>query len=107
MRISDGSSDLCSSDLLFRMKRWFVVYTHPGAERMAEGQLGRQGFTTYLPRRMKERRHARRCERVTAPLFPRYLFVEPDLGAQRWRARPEERRVGKECVRTCRSRWYT
>src|SRR3546814_15438171 len=34
---------------------------------------------------MKERRHARRCERVTAPLFPRYLFVELDLGAQRWR----------------------
>src|SRR3546814_18322512 len=100
------------------MKRWFVVYTHPGAERMAEGQLGRQGFTTYLPRRMKERRHARRCERVTTPLFPRYLFVELDLGAQRWRAvngtfgvsylvamRSEERPVGKECVRPYRSRW--
>src|SRR3546814_9257678 len=68
------------------MKRWCVVSTHPVAERMAEGQLGRQGCTTYLPRRMKERRHARRCERVTAPLFPRYLFVELDLGAQRWRA---------------------
>jgi transcriptional antiterminator RfaH len=48
--------------------------------------LGRQGFATYLPRYLKRRRHARRVDVVAAPLFPRYLFVEVDMGAQRWRS---------------------
>lgn len=68
------------------MKRWYVVHTHPGAEAMAEGHLARQGFEAYLPRRLKERRHARRVDRIAAPLFPRYLFVAIDLAVQRWRA---------------------
>ncbi len=68
------------------MKRWYVAYTHAGAEPVAEGNLRRQGFTTYLPRCLKERRHARRLERIAVPLFPRYLFVEIDLDTQRWRA---------------------
>ena len=39
-----------------------------------------------MPRYRKRRRHARRVEIVTAPLFPRYLFVAVDLAAQRWRS---------------------
>ncbi|MGE4220771.1 MAG: transcription termination/antitermination protein NusG [Alphaproteobacteria bacterium] len=68
------------------MKRWYVVHTHPGAEAMAEGHLARQGFETYLPRCAKERRHARRIDRIAVPLFPRYLFVAVDMERQRWRA---------------------
>jgi transcriptional antiterminator RfaH len=48
--------------------------------------LQRQGFTAYLPRYQKRRRHARRIELVEAPLFPRYLFVSIDRGVQRWRS---------------------
>jgi transcriptional antiterminator RfaH len=66
--------------------RWYVVHTRPHAERRAYAHLERQGFTTYLPRTLKRRRHARRIETVEAPLFPRYLFVAIDLSAQRWRA---------------------
>ena len=68
------------------MKRWYVVYTHAGNESMAQGQLARQKFVTYLPKYCKNRRHGRRVTEITVPLFPRYLFVELDLDAQRWRA---------------------
>jgi transcriptional antiterminator RfaH len=68
------------------MNRWYVVYTHQGSERVAEGHLQRQGFQTYLPVCRKITRHARRVAEVTAPLFPRYLFVAIDIAAQRWRA---------------------
>src|SRR3546814_15807846 len=34
-----------------------------------------------------------------------YPFIELSLAAQHIGARSEERRVGKECVSTCRSRW--
>jgi transcriptional antiterminator RfaH len=63
---------------------WCVVHTHPRAEAKAALNLDRQGFTCYLPRYLKRRRHARRVETVAAPLFPRYLFVALDLATQRW-----------------------
>jgi transcriptional antiterminator RfaH len=66
--------------------RWYVVQTHPHAEAKAEGHLGRQGFSTYLPRYLKRRRHARKTETVVAPLFPRYAFVAINLATQRWRS---------------------
>src|SRR3546814_12251225 len=79
MRISDWSSDVCSSDLCSAPKpperaspRWS---TKPG---------------TRLPRSASGR-----------PLSSR-LRVSWPKGA---RDRSEERRVGKECVSTCRSRW--
>jgi transcriptional antiterminator RfaH len=64
--------------------RWYVALTHPRAELKASIHLRRQGFEVYLPRYLKQRRHARRIETVTVPLFPRYLFVAIDLGTQRW-----------------------
>ena len=64
--------------------RWYVVQSHPHAEAKASWHLGRQGFETYLPRYLKQRRHARRIEDIAAPLFPRYLFVAVDMATQRW-----------------------
>jgi transcriptional antiterminator RfaH len=66
--------------------RWYVVQTRPRAENLAVGHLNRQGFPTYFPRYLKRRRHARRVDLITAPFFPRYLFVAIDLEAQRWRS---------------------
>ncbi len=68
------------------MKRWYVVHTHASAEALAKQHLTRQGFNVFLPRYRKLRRHARRVDRVLAPLFPRYLFVNMDLSNERWRA---------------------
>jgi transcriptional antiterminator RfaH len=66
--------------------RWYVVQTHGHAETKALTHLARQGFTAYLPRYLKRRRHARRIETIAAPLFPRYLFVTMDMMCQRWRS---------------------
>lgn len=68
------------------MNRWYVVYTRTGMQRMALGHLENQGYTAYLPQRLKERRHARRIDTVKIPLFPRYLFVELDLATDGWHA---------------------
>src|SRR3546814_5196645 len=73
MRISDWSSDVCSSDLLRLEPPSHGLFRTT----MREVQLG--GKT--LPA------HAQIC----------VLFASAN--------RSEERRVGKECVSTCRSRW--
>jgi transcriptional antiterminator RfaH len=65
---------------------WYVVHTQPNGETRADVNLRRQGFSTYLPRYMRRRRHARRHEMVARPLFPRYLFVALDTARDRWRA---------------------
>ena len=68
------------------MIQWYAVHTQPRGETQARFNLLRQGFEVYLPCYLKRRRHARRTDWVTTPLFPRYLFVRMDLGATRWRA---------------------
>jgi len=64
--------------------RWYVAQTHPYGEAKASSHIRRQGFAIYLPRYLKQRRHARRIEKIAAPLFPGYLFVSIDLATQRW-----------------------
>src|SRR3546814_1710734 len=94
MRISDWSSDVCSSDLLEGL-RDAAPETRPRRQRhllarrdlLYPGQL--RGSRTHLPRRV--------------PALP-----EKQQGARQSlqaRQRSEERRVGKECVSTCRARW--
>lgn len=65
---------------------WYVVQTHVNAEAKAARNLVRQGFEIYLPRYLKRRSHARKVEKIAAPLFPRYLFVQIDMATQRWRS---------------------
>ena len=60
-------------------QRWYVVHTRAHYEEIAWRNLSQQGFTAYLPRYEKRRRHARRVDWVRAPLFPRYLFVRVNL----------------------------
>jgi transcriptional antiterminator RfaH len=64
--------------------RWYVAQTRPHAENKASEHLRRQGFEIYLPRYMKQRRHARRIDTIMAPLFPSYIFVAVDMTTQRW-----------------------
>jgi transcriptional antiterminator RfaH len=65
---------------------WYVAQTQVNAETKAAQNLLRQGFGVYLPRYLKLRSHARKIEKVAAPLFPRYLFVSIDINLQRWRS---------------------
>ena len=65
---------------------WFVVQTQVNAEARAAHNLFRQGFEVYFPRYLKRRSHARKIDKVAAPLFPRYIFVRIDMATQRWRS---------------------
>lgn len=49
-------------------------------------RLDAQGFRSFLPRRFKTVRHARKLRTVNAPLFPSYIFVALNLGVDRWRS---------------------
>jgi transcription elongation factor/antiterminator RfaH len=67
-------------------QRWYVVRTHAQRELQASKQLANQEFRVFLPRHLKNRRHARKVETVNAPLFPQYLFAILDLTKDRWRS---------------------
>src|SRR3546814_4760561 len=76
MRISDWSSDVCSSDLQQRRRK--------------EGQPICTALST------------------VQEMLERGIVKSKRLNPKRrnkGKARSEERRVGKECVSTCRSRW--
>jgi len=68
------------------MTNWYVAHTHARGETKAQINLEHQGFSTYLPRFLKERRHARRVDTVAMPLFQRYIFIQMDIAKTRWRA---------------------
>ena len=59
--------------------RWYAVFTKSRMELWARTNLWDRGLEVYLPRYRKRRRHARRVDVVSMPLFPRYLFVRADL----------------------------
>src|SRR3546814_19297544 len=92
MRISDWSSDVCSSDLT--------------AVSPAESAAPPHGIIV-----VGNRSNAHRCSRKVVLPLPggptsstggrRNLPTSPPA----MNARSEERRVGKECVSPCRSRW--
>src|SRR3546814_14661871 len=113
MRISDWSSDVCSSDLLGEDHARRAAPLGRGAETHAHGRLKRESPAPA--------RTARRLD-VDAPNKSWHDGVGNDINylpsspGPRVRAsrgprtrftagRSEERRVGTECVSTCRSRW--
>src|SRR3546814_5188085 len=85
MRISDWSSDVCSSDLTDEARRKYLE--------------GMDGDIDDLDALVDEMLVYSRLERGSPTLH----FQQVDLGGLVDRS--EERRVGKECVSTCRSRW--
>jgi transcriptional antiterminator RfaH len=68
------------------VKNWYVVSTHPHQEERAETNLRRQNFDAWVPKQLRQRRHARRVDTISAPLFPGYLFVSLSRQTQPWRA---------------------
>src|SRR3546814_1046572 len=95
MRISDWSSDVCSSDLVDRGGEQAAA---PAAVLYFGQQVQALEFTV-IGAHVRVRQAARTChgEADRAP----GVLQQPQAVARR----SEERRVGKECVSTCRSRW--
>lgn len=63
---------------------WYVVYTKPRQEGVAQANLERQGYLVYLPRVRQRRRRAGRSADVVEPLFPRYLFIQLSQHTDNW-----------------------
>lgn len=59
-------------------EQWFVVRTKQARETVAACSIASEGFHVFLPVRLIDRSHAGKRERVSRPLFPRYLFVQFD-----------------------------
>src|SRR3546814_13741043 len=93
MRISDWSSDVCSSDLVITYER-DTPYGILVDEFLS---LSRHALNSHI--RIRTSQMA--CSMVEAEAG--VAFVD-ELAVQ-GSVRSEERRVGKECVSTCRSRW--
>src|SRR3546814_12816284 len=90
MRISDWSSDVCSSDLQPDMRAricarltWLGITCDADANKAGAFNIASSGAD------------------VAVLIIP--ANEEQEMAEQC--ARSEERRVGKECVSTCRSRW--
>src|SRR3546814_19929468 len=99
MRISDWSSDVCSSDLVdARMTERRSTGNIGCAVAGDAGSCNANGFG-WLD-------HS--AGFIIGYLAAQYgrIIAEPP-GSEIAFRRSEERRVGKECVRTCRSRWST
>src|SRR3546814_13856469 len=93
MRISDWSSDVCSSDLAARLKRMGVKAG------VADIMLLFGGRPFFI-----ELKVAGRTPSPGQKQF-NHLLVGPGLKYAICRSRSEERRGGNECVSPCRSRW--
>jgi transcriptional antiterminator RfaH len=56
---------------------WYVARTKPRQEAVANGNLQRQGFATYLPKLKVLKRIRRQQVLRMEPMFPQYLFFRP------------------------------
>src|SRR3546814_13902402 len=101
MRISDWSSDVCSSDLKAAISE-FVRADDLGWHR-AETKSLKQILLADLEI-VRARPNRRRYFDVPAPLRQREFARCAVQTRVDERNRSEERRVGKECVSTCRAR---
>src|SRR3546814_19614576 len=93
MRISDWSSDVCSSDL----------------DRLL-GDFAQSDYRVFVPVTID--RQFRTARNLTSALTGQQHqiksvgnLVNAIFNGDARHVRSEERRVGKECVSTCRSRW--
>jgi transcriptional antiterminator RfaH len=66
-------------------KEWFLAQLRPNCVHIAERNLKRQGFTTFLPLEEKTVRRKGRFIQSLVPLFPGYLFTSIDPLLGQWR----------------------
>src|SRR3546814_15236115 len=104
MRISDWSSDVCSSDLVLQADQ---------LDQVEENKIILVGSLTVVDFKQVAKARQDQEEGVAVGFREAVLqhgFFESAGGKQvppaaNAEGRSEERRVGKECVSTCRSRW--
>src|SRR3546814_2410340 len=104
MRISDWSSDVCSSDLQGKRRAYqtrtgdLALLRDHDTELTVAAQRRPTAALEAALQAARDRESARVADIMNGPdMLTMEQFAEL--------LRSEERRVGKECVSTCRSRW--
>src|SRR3546814_19428878 len=97
MRISDWSSDVCSSDLV-----WPVLVQGEGAAQQVAAAI--RGFNALPEQGRLPRPDLLIVARGGGSLEDLWAFNE-EIVVRAAAERTEERRVGNACVSTCSSRW--
>ena len=64
---------------------WYLVQLKPNSYKLAERNLHRQGFETFLPMLETTTRRADRFVTSVKPLFPGYMFVSFETASAPWR----------------------
>src|SRR3546814_17118966 len=107
MRISDWSSDVCSSDLLNGFNPDLKPEKAVDLQLTASRRIGNVKVTlTGYRQDVRQTIFSQTIaipDSVTGDLTQSSLMT--NIGKVRPWGRSEERRVGKECGRTCRTRW--
>ncbi len=63
---------------------WQLIHTKLQQELVAAENLGRQGYTIYLPMLHHRKRRSGKLIDAHKPLFPRYLFIHLTAGLDDW-----------------------
>src|SRR3546814_14704434 len=98
MRISDWSSDVCSSDLVISNYYHDDLTVMPEAQGVAKRLWAMTGLS---PSDMQMAAIYDAFTQHVLLKLEAFGFCQPGEGKER----SEERRVGQECVSKCRSRW--
>src|SRR3546814_19203582 len=96
MRISDWSSDVCSSDLKLLARAMEAAAADDDSARVDADRAA-------VGKERGERVHGRGIVRRTIGRDDHDAVADIEVHIA---CRSEERRVGKECVSTCRTRWW-
>ncbi len=66
------------------MKAWYLIHSKPRQEQLAQENLQRQGYGTYLPVTSIRRRKGGKTISEVGPMFPRYLFIQLSEKTDDW-----------------------
>ena len=66
------------------MKHWYVIQTKYNKEVLAEINLIKQNFKTYLPKTIKYIKSKNNVKKVLKPMFSNYIFVSIDNFSKNW-----------------------
>ncbi len=69
-----------------RENSWFLAQLKPNCAKIADKNLKRQGFQTFLPIEEETRQRNGKFVTSTRPLFPGYIFVAFDVTEGLWRS---------------------
>ncbi len=64
---------------------WFLAQLKPNSAKIADKNLKRQGFQTFLPMEEETRERNGKFFIINRPLFPGYIFVAFDVASGFWR----------------------